>query len=100
MLIGNIFESGYKESEFTNYDVDSRIECNNCDYKDLCGGDCFYNSYINNGNIREPDKMFCNLNQHLCKLSIFMICEMYSKKPDTYDKMVKEVLIRESFKRK
>jgi len=50
--------------------VSDRNPCHSCEFKYLCGGDCYYNSYINNGNYSICGEAYCMLMKHLCDLSI------------------------------
>ena len=45
------------------YSVDSIAKCRNCWIKHLCGGGCFYEKYISNGNIVEPVEAKCIINR-------------------------------------
>lgn len=75
MIIGNINDESIF-GNFKNYTIYERSECKKCSIRYLCGGDCYFNSYINTGNIYTPDEKFCSLNKTLCNLAIFLVVEM------------------------
>lgn len=82
-IIANV-NDGYinKEviSSFVDATVQSDYHCGNCNCRYLCGGDCYYNAYINNGNIKNSSTCFCELNRFLCTLAIHLVYEMQQSK--------------------
>lgn len=96
--LGNIYSSyELQKSIFYNADVSSRKKCNSCSVKYLCGGDCYYNSYINTGSILEPDEKFCDIMKYLCNLSIWLCCEMEIINRSELDNLIKFLEINEHF---
>lgn len=59
-----------------NITVDKRGECNNCWARYLCGGTCFYGSYVSNQDYVKIDSVECILKKYLAekclKLIVFM----------------------------
>lgn len=74
--LGNIREG----LDFTKLDhnitIDKRELCNDCWARYLCGGTCFYASYISKKNYKKIDTVECILKKHLAerclKLIVFM----------------------------
>lgn len=99
MKIGEKFNCLFKKSNFMNYSINERSTCRNCEYRYLCGGDCFYNSFINTGSISTPDPLFCDLNKHLCNLAVALVCEMKNAQSELFNKLCKEAKIRELYRR-
>lgn len=64
--IGNIKDGITKEINH-KITVRYRNPCNTCWAKYLCGGTCFYNSYLKNNDILRADEMECVLKKHLVK---------------------------------
>jgi uncharacterized protein len=67
-----------KQEKFYRASIFDREKCKECWAKFLCGGDCFYNSYIVNGNITEPDKIHCRLIK-FCILQSLELIDFFKK---------------------
>lgn len=80
--LGNVFDG--EHSTFTNYSVLERDECNGCWIRFVCGGDCYYNSFSCNQDIRKPDKIFCKIMHYAVKRSLWMIHEIQIDDLETY----------------
>lgn len=78
-IITNV-NSGYINNDiilnFTDTNVQSNYPCFNCNCRYLCGGDCYYNAYINNQDIKNSNTCFCKLNKYLCALAIHLVYEL------------------------
>lgn len=48
------------------------VSFDTCEIKYLCGGDCYYNSYMKTGSQFEPDPEFCRIQKHLIQLAIML----------------------------
>lgn len=84
-LIGNVFTKEVNRNvlnTFLDMNVYNIFPCNKCDFKFLCGGDCYYNSYINHN-----DFIYCNLQKYLCKLAIDLIYYIQEKDYKAYIKL-------------
>ena len=93
--IGNIFTKEFNKellNEFNDNSVFNNIKCKNCEFKFLCGGDCYYNSYIN-----KDDKTYCALQKHICKLGIDLIYYIKENNYDQYIKLQKFAKVRYMF---
>lgn len=65
-----------KRNLFFHQNVDNKKTCQNCWIKYICGGDCYHNSYVNNGRIDEPDSVLCEVNIHIVEEIIVFICNL------------------------
>lgn len=84
--IGNVEEGidKNKQRQFYDENVNVRKECKKCWARYLCGGDCYYNSLLVNGDIFTPDKQE---NHRICignhdnikaKGTFKRVCQLYS----------------------
>lgn len=81
--LGDIYYGlNYKFYEFKNMNTHNSQKCSYCWAAKLCGGDCYYNSYLKNNNCLEPDPNICELNQYLIELSIVLMTKLSAHKPD------------------
>lgn len=76
MKLGNINEPNIKLDLLKNYTLENNSKCSSCDIKYLCGGDCFYNSYLNTNNFNNASDFFCKIQRKLCEIGIWLIVEM------------------------
>lgn len=67
-------------SDFINVNVHTCLSCGSCNCRYLCGGDCYFNCFINNGDIKDTDTSFCKLNKYLCTLAIHFVYELRKHK--------------------
>jgi len=97
--IGNIHDGLYQKKidEFYNMIIFKRPKCKDCWANIICGGDCYYNSYVKNGNMRDPDEAFCEVNQHLCLLSIKIVGHLSLEKPELFDVLHQYLEKRKAF---
>ena len=70
---GNIRSKNVKDVYDGVLSVDERPGCKDCWCKYLCGGTCYYNSFVNSEDISVPDPVECKLKQGLLILSIRFI---------------------------
>jgi len=71
-LLGNLNHSMSLKYTYRDVTVDSINTCRACEIKYLCGGDCYYNSYMKTGSQFEPDPEFCRIQKHLIQLAIML----------------------------
>lgn len=79
--IGNV-EKGMDESKikcFYEENVDLRTSCRECWARYICGGDCYYNSYIVNGEIYAPDQCFCQVNKKMIEYALTIMISLKKK---------------------
>lgn len=90
-VIGSI-ESGINRKDyFKNYSVKTIIPCSNCNIKWLCGGDCYYNSFMKNRSIAIPDKEFCAIQKQIIDLSIVLRYKMQITNEQLFTKLYMEL---------
>jgi len=65
--IVNIFQQAH---------IQNRKQCSKCWAKHICGGDCFYNSYLANGNIYDPDPIICEMNRFFIEHAIDLLIKL------------------------
>ena len=73
-LLGNI--NNRKENLNILKNVDQIEHCHSCDIKYLCGGDCYYNSFLKTGNQFLPDPEFCQIQRNIINRTIDMRYKM------------------------
>lgn len=96
--IGNIYsENRISNNEFHVSNIENRESCKSCSVRYLCGGDCYYNTYIKTGSIKETDRLFCNIIKHLCNLAIWLCCEMEIANKSLYLKIAQQMNMMEQF---
>lgn len=97
--LGNISDGfdNEKIEKFYNQLVFKRDSCKNCWANIICGGDCYYNSYLKNSNIQQPDEAFCLVNQELCLMSIKLVAYLSFEKPELFEKLYQYLEKRKAF---
>lgn len=95
--LGSIFTNidDQKKNIFWSLTVNNNEQCHNCWARYICGGDCYMNSYLTNGDILQPDNVFCDLNKYLIKLAIVLVYNLNLYKPDFVKKITKQTLLRD-----
>ncbi|MCL2424707.1 MAG: SPASM domain-containing protein [Oscillospiraceae bacterium] len=67
---------------FENAHVQNRLQCSKCWARNICGGDCYYNSYIVNGNIHEPDPIKCSMNRFFIEHTVDLLIKLQEINPE------------------
>ena len=75
--IGNV-NNGIDSNSY-GYRILSKItcletHCGSCWAKIICGGDCYYNSYIHSGEIVKPDPLVCKMNKFFIENAVSLLC--------------------------
>jgi uncharacterized protein len=65
-------------NEFQQAHFQNRSKCAQCWARQICGGDCYYNSYMINGDIHEPDPIVCEMNRFFIERTIDMLLKIKS----------------------
>lgn len=94
--IGNIYSNG-KSNLFSNLSVNEREKCYSCKLKYICGGDCYYNSYINNKCISEPSHSFCLIQKQIIENCILLRYKMEMYDEHLYKKMVRRLELKDAY---
>ena len=75
--IGNVFDEQTSNSNrLTEVNVNISPQCQTCDIRYICGGDCYYNSLLVNKDILVPDKLICEINKQIVECCVDLICYM------------------------
>lgn len=83
--IYNGFNSMYQEfSAKRNDDIE---KCRVCWARYICGGDCYYHSFLNNGSPWIPDNQMCILVKEITKMCISLVVDLYLAFPDEMRKV-------------
>jgi len=80
LIIGTL-EEGIdinKQKEIYNL-LTSRKNCNNCEAKYVCGGECLVNAYYTRKSVYEKDDTMCKLKKHIFKLCLLFKAELFSR---------------------
>lgn len=86
--VGNIF-NGFNSNydKFYSIRTDKIDKCSKCWACYVCGGDCFYNSFINNNDILDPDIDTCKINKKIIELTVNLIISSYERNPIFMEKI-------------
>lgn len=108
-FVGNpdyIMGSFYKtipDDHFLRYrdlSVHSRTKCKGCWARYVCGGDCYHNSYLKNGDLRTPDDSYCKMILQVIECVIASINQYRMENPDGYNTFFNFLKVREKMSRK
>ncbi|MFE6053066.1 radical SAM protein [Kitasatospora sp. NPDC056446] len=80
--------TGVEDSERRKYldlVVDQRNECSSCPSRYVCGGGCYYQAVLANGDITKPDGVKCDLIRFLTDLSIRLVVTLREQHPEVLD---------------
>jgi len=61
---------------FLNAHVNNRERCSKCWARNICGGDCFYDSYLVNGNIHDPNPIKCEMNRFFIENAVDLLIRL------------------------
>lgn len=81
--------------KFENSHVHNLNRCQNCQYKYLCGGDCYYNQFKVSDT--ENSDVFCEFQKHLCELAVDIIYHIKANSTEQFNELRNFVRIRELF---
>lgn len=88
--LGNI-NKGWNRTLYKETTVNSISKCQECDIKYLCGGDCYYNSFMKTGCRFAPDNEFCQIQRHIINHAIVLRYQMQMTNPNLYETFLREV---------
>ena len=80
---------------FCEKTIDKISPCQQCGFRYLCTGDCYYSSYINCNDICHVDKIHCEMNRYLIGLAIHVVHILENDYPELYDKLVRMAKYRD-----
>lgn len=95
--LGTIDSGIHNKDTFSNAVVSKRGKCRKCSLRYLCGGDCYYNSYINTGSILSPDVEFCKIQKHIIEACIVLRYQMEKYDSKAYKILVKGLVIKNDY---
>ncbi len=72
-------------------------KCSTCIIKYICGGDCYYNSYMKTGSAVEPDNEFCEIQKRIIELAIVLRFKMESADSARYYNLCMEVKRKDDY---
>lgn len=85
---------------FEDLSVYQRKKCNICWAKYVCGGDCYHNSYLKNGDILIPDDNYCELILQIIESIISNTNRLQSMNKEIYNAFCNFLKIRERMSKK
>lgn len=99
LKMGNIYQHTATQSMCINVGINFSAKCKTCEIKYLCGGDCYYNSYMNSGTLTDPQEHYCQLQRYLCEIGIWLMCEMQKTDRVLFQKLEREVVLSANIRR-
>jgi uncharacterized protein len=87
--LDNSFENIAIKDKFQKAHISNRKPCVNCWANIICGGDCYFNSKLINGNIYEPDPMVCAMNRFFIEHTVELLINIFNINPYYIDYMAK-----------
>ena len=94
MRLGNINYSPDIKGIFNEVGVNCENNyCYFCADKYLCGGDCYYDSYLNSNQLVQPQKYYCQFQKELLSIAIWLVCEMQKTNIELFKIMEREVIL-------
>lgn len=95
MKLGNMLVSPDISKRMSKLTINECEPCKNCSIRYLCGGDCYYNSYINTGKVNVVHPKMCDMLRFLCELSVWGCYKLQKTAPDVYSKLQAEAILIE-----
>lgn len=92
MKLGNMFDSIQSSTQFSDININTCQPCSSCSVRFLCGGDCYYNSYINTGKINTVHPKMCDMLKYLCELAIWGCYHLQKEAKEIYDILQTEMI--------
>ena len=96
-VLGNINNTTWNRLLYEDATVHNNSVCKACDIKYLCGGDCYYNSYMKTKCKFLPDNEFCQIQRHIIHEAIALCYKMQQINEERYDSFLKEVKIKNEY---
>ncbi len=96
-MLGNIQDEDWNRDLYKERTVDTINECSQCDAVFLCGGDCFYNSYMKTGFQTVPDKEYCEIQKNIINRALVLRHRMELVNEERYNLLLKEIRIRNDY---
>ncbi len=77
--MGDVY-TGVNWSQFSNLNVEERGYCKICWARNICGGTCFFSSWVVNNNISDIEPFECQLQKFLIENSLRLIFQLIDEK--------------------
>ncbi|MFJ8476493.1 SPASM domain-containing protein [Kitasatospora sp. NPDC094011] len=80
--------TGVEDSERRKYldlVVDDRDVCSSCPSRYVCGGGCYYQAVLVNGDIAKPDEVKCDLIRFITDLAVRLVVTLREQHPEVLD---------------
>lgn len=90
-ILGNVNNYDIKADIINAFKKDNTLVnecCKECKYNLICGGDCYYNRFVNNNSIYNNNTTFCQLNKKLIDLAIEFVLYIYVENVEIYKKIL------------
>lgn len=92
MKIGNMYWDTPISKTFGNLTVNNCEPCSTCSLRYLCGGDCYYNSYINTHSLSTVHPQMCDMLKYLCELAIWGVYHLQKDAQEAFERLQIEIL--------
>lgn len=92
--IGNIFDGIdlEKRNRFTQCNIEQSEKCQKCWCKNICRGECMTISYLNSGELYQPNDYMCEIRKRLIALAITFVEYVKTNIPKGYNELVKHIV--------
>ena len=91
-MLENIYNSDINNvnwETFQKVDFTKSYKCKYCWARYICGGDCYFHSYEVNGDIYNPDTIFCKISKFFIEEAIILIEKIFRHNPKHIDYLIK-----------
>lgn len=95
--LGDMGDADWNRAFYKNTTVFQVDQCRECQLKFLCGGDCYYNSFLKTGNPFWPDEEFCQIQRHIIELSIVLCYKMQRSHMERYHTLYREIKRKDEY---
>jgi uncharacterized protein len=92
-VVGNAIHGTTTERDICSVICADRETCSKCWARFLCGGDCFHNSLLKNGDILVPDSAYCDLEKHLIELAVALLCYLVKTNYKLYERIQRQLIM-------
>ena len=94
-VLGNIFDNSWNKNVSSEFEALNFLSekpmcpCDECPIRYVCGSDCHYNSYVNNGSVWKKKSVFCEFQKHLFLLAIDLIQNIKNINETKYNYLIR-----------
>lgn len=89
--IGTVSNTNNIKNIYKNINVNTIKKCSKCSINYLCGGDCYYNSFMKTGAQTIPDEEFCKIQKHIIELCLMIRYKMETSDSERFKQLRKFV---------